>query len=113
MLHYLKCTNTEWKRIIEESCKKSEPKYKFKVKLGSRGTNAGQFLNIHFITTGRQDNINVSDHYQRIQIFDSNRQWKQSIGSYGSDDGQFNCPTGVLFNSESHMIVADYTNHRI
>jgi len=50
---------------------------------------------------------------RRIQIFDSNGQWKKSIGSNGSENDQFNRPMGIAFDSKSHLFVADSWNSRI
>ena len=35
------------------------------------------------------------------------------FGSYGSGQGQFNCPTDVAVDNEGFVYVADYGNHRI
>jgi DNA-binding beta-propeller fold protein YncE len=114
VLHYLKCMNSEWKRKIEEYAEKSVPIFKFIAKFGSTGSGNGLFNGAFFVTTDKLGNIYVSDFWNhRIQMFDSNGQWKQSIGSNGSDNGQFNYPRGIAFNSKNHMFIADGGNHRI
>jgi hypothetical protein len=110
----LKCTNSQWKTKIEEHAKKFVPMFKFIAKFGSQDSGNGQFNSPFFVATDRQGNIYVIDcDNHRIQVFDSNRQWKQSIGSKGSGNGQFNGPMGIAFNSKNHMFVADCGNHRI
>ena len=37
----------------------------------------------------------------------------QSFGTVGSDQGQFNGPTGVALDGEGNILVTDYDNHRI
>jgi DNA-binding beta-propeller fold protein YncE len=114
VLHYLKCTDSTWRRKIEEYIENSTPMFKFKTKFGSGGSGNGQFNGPLFVTTDKQGDIYVSDrNNHRIQVFDSNQQWKKSIGSYGSENGQFNGPIGITFNSKNHMFVADCYNRRI
>jgi len=113
-LHFLKCTNSIWKRRIEDYIMKSAPKFLFRNMFGSCGDSYGKFNGPWFITTDKKGNIYVSDWgNHRIQVFDCNGQWRQSIGSYGSNNGQFEYPMGIAFNSENHLIVADNDNHRI
>jgi hypothetical protein len=114
VLHYLKCTNSQWKKRIENYAEKSVPKFKFITKFGSNGSGNGQFSCAYFVVIDKQGNIYVSDCWNhRIQIFDRNRQWLKSIGSKGSGNDQFNYPTGIAFNSKNHLFVADSDNHRI
>jgi tripartite motif-containing protein 71 len=113
-LHYLKCTNSDWKGKAEQHIINSAPKFKFKIKFGSRGNANGQFNHHCFVTTDEKGNIYVSDSANhRIQKFDSNGQWKQSIGSYGFVEGQFVGTMGIGFNSKNHLMVVDYCNSRI
>jgi hypothetical protein len=37
----------------------------------------------------------------------------RTIGSYGSGNGQFCCPHGVLIDGQGRIIVSDSCNHRI
>lgn len=57
------------------------------------------------------DNNAYSNH--RVQIYDSNGQWKQSNGFNGSGDDQINYPLETAFNFKSHMVVANEENYRI
>ncbi|HEX9149679.1 MAG TPA: NHL repeat-containing protein, partial [Thermoanaerobaculia bacterium] len=49
----------------------------------------------------------------RIQVFDTNRQFVRSLGTAGSADGQLKEPCGVTVDSDGSVIVADTWNHRI
>jgi hypothetical protein len=102
VLHYLKCTNSQWKTKTEQYVEKYVPMFKFIAKFGSQDSGNGQFNNPEFVATDKQGNIYVSgcDNH-RIQIFDSNGQWLKSIGSKGSGNDQFNCTTGIAF---SHIL---------
>jgi tripartite motif-containing protein 71 len=113
VLHLLKCTNSVWKRKIEEYIEKSAPNFAFKIELGSNGDNHGQFNFPFFVASDKQGNIYISDcDNHRIQVFDQNGQWKQCIGSFGSKNGEFNYPKGIVVNSENHIIIVD-DSHRM
>lgn len=74
VLHYLKCTNSKWKRKIKEYIEKSAPKLNFIAKFESQGSCCnGQFWDPHFVAIDQQGNIYVSNCCNhRIQIYDSN-----------------------------------------
>jgi len=55
----------------------NEPMFEFIAKFGSKGSGSGQFINPYFVTACKQGNNYVSDFgNHKIQIFDSNEQWK-------------------------------------
>jgi tripartite motif-containing protein 71 len=113
-LHLLKCTNSKWKKRIENYIEKSAPKFEYKNKFGSYGMNNGQFVYPKYVTIDKQDNIYVSEFLShRIQIFDSKGQWKQTIGAQGFGDGEFDHPSGITVNSEDCLIVVDRGNNRV
>jgi len=59
-------------------------------------------------------NVYVADtNNHRIQKFDSGGSFQAKWRSYGSGDGQFNCPGGVAVDSSGNVYVADTINHRI
>ena len=59
-----------------------------------------------------QGNVVVDNH--RVQVLRcSDGAHLRTIGSYGSDAGEFNQPRGVAFDSAGHIIVADKYNHRV
>jgi len=75
VLHYLKCTNSQWKTKIEQYAAKSVAHFQFITKFGSKGSGNGQFRNPWFVFNDKQGNIYVSDsNNHRIQIFDGNGQ---------------------------------------
>lgn len=84
-LHYLMCSNFKWLKRIKKFIMKSAPRFELKIKFGSSGSDDGQLSCTWFVTSDKQGNIYVSDSDNgRIQIFDSNGQWKQCIGLRGS-----------------------------
>jgi hypothetical protein len=75
VLNYLKCTNSEWKKRIEEHIEKSAPKFTFIAKFGSLANRDGQFNCPCFVIADKQGNIYVSDYFNHIiQMFDSDGQ---------------------------------------
>jgi tripartite motif-containing protein 71 len=83
-------------------------------KFGSKGGDNTQFSCSFFVITDKKGRIYVSDSgNHRIQVFEENGQWKETIGSLGRKNGEFNFPCGIAFNSRNHMIIADSGNHRV
>jgi len=59
-------------------------------------------------------NVYVADDgNHRIQKFNSSGTFLAKWGSEGSDDGQFNYPSGLAVDSGGNVYVADTWNHRI
>jgi DNA-binding beta-propeller fold protein YncE len=47
----------------------------------------------------------------RVQIFDSDGNYKRKFGSEGKDsDGQFNLPSSIVSDAHGNLLVLDYTN---
>ena len=81
---------------------------------GSDGSQNGQFCRPWGICCDQQGHIIVGDRSNhRIQVFDSNGQFKHKFGTEGMRPGQFNRPAGVAVTREGHIVVADKDNHRI
>lgn len=81
---------------------------------GSEGSGNGQFCRPWGICCDQQGHIIVGDRSNhRIQVFDSNGQFKHKFGTEGMRPGQFNRPAGVAVTREGHIVVADKDNHRI
>lgn len=63
------------------------------------------------------DSIYVVDHCnQRVQVFDSNRNYKATLGEtgvIGSDAAHFNWPWGIAVDANHRVYVADLENHRV
>ena len=57
-------------------------------------------------------NIYVSSNDHHIYVFDQRGHLKNTIGSKGSGDGQFNAPSSISITGEV-MYIADFGNHRI
>jgi len=58
--------------------------------------------------------IFVSDsENHRIEIFEPDGTLRQTLGSKGSQDGEFNSPSGITLNSKGHLIVCDTNNSRV
>ena len=49
----------------------------------------------------------------RLQVFDTAGRSLATIGSSGTDDGQFRRPAGIAIDSAGHSIVADWGNERV
>ena len=81
---------------------------------GSDGSQNGQFCRPWGICCDQQGHIIVGDRSNhRVQVFDSNGQFKHKFGTEGMRPGQFNRPAGVAVTREGHIVVADKDNHRI
>jgi tripartite motif-containing protein 2/3 len=46
----------------------------------------------------------------RVQIFDSEGNYKRQFGTEGKEDGQFNCPDGLASDAHGNLLVVDHTN---
>lgn len=49
----------------------------------------------------------------RIQVFDTDLNFKQSIGSSGSGTGQLLQPHDIKFDKDGNMYVVEYQNNRV
>ena len=65
-----------------------------------------------FVAVDDSGDVYVTSFDHRIYVFDQTGQLKNTIGSYGSDDGQFDCPHGICIKGDE-MYVADGENNRI
>jgi tripartite motif-containing protein 71 len=46
----------------------------------------------------------------RVQIFDSEGNYKRKFGTEGKEDGQLFRPTGLASDAHGNLLVVDYTN---
>jgi DNA-binding beta-propeller fold protein YncE len=82
---------------------------------GHEGTGEGEFgdtteLAFHPVT----GNLLVADtENHRIQVFDSDGNFLLQWGGYGSGEGSFYRPMGLVIDSEGLVFVADQNNHRL
>ena len=81
-------------------------------KVVTKNNSMGQPWGIAF---GRNGLWAVADDYPNhcVYIFDDTDQLVREIGSYGSNNGEFNNPRGVAFDSHNHLYVVDHSNHRL
>ena len=81
--------------------------------IGKRGKEDGEFLNITGIAIDNYKQLYVADSdLNCIQKFKLDGQFIYKFGSYGSDNGQFDSPHGLLV-CHSKLFVCDRHNHRI
>ena len=78
-----------------------------------RGTKDDEFDEPHGITLYDNQVYVCDTGNSRIQVFDADLKFCQSIGSHGTEEGQFNEPCDVTFDSDGNMFVADTKNDRV
>ena len=80
---------------------------------GSKGFGRGQFNGPRGVTVDDDGNILVADNH-RIQKFTSKFQFITSVGSYGSNNLQFDHPVSVAVSPTTKVIaISDCLNHRV
>ncbi|MCH8869410.1 MAG: hypothetical protein IIC85_06835, partial [Chloroflexi bacterium] len=50
---------------------------------------------------------------QRITIFDGEGNFKTRWGAKGNGDGEFDGPSGIVFDSDDNMLLVDHRNNRV
>jgi len=66
------------------------------------------------IAIGPNDRIYVSDAYNnRVQVFDTDGRWLQSIGGLGLWGGRFRVAAGISAARDGSLFVGDFYNNRI
>ena len=91
-------------------------KFVTKIGTGKAGSGKEELNSPRGIVVSSQDIAYIADGLNhRIQVFcGDNWRFKLTIGSLGSDPGQFNVPCGVALNStEDKLFVSDNKNNRI
>ena len=88
---------------------------KFIVAVGRRGNQPLEFINpIGIAIHPLNKKVYVADcNNHRIQILNPDLTFSSSFGSHGSDNGQFQHPWDVAFDSKGNVYVADAKNRRI
>jgi DNA-binding beta-propeller fold protein YncE len=78
---------------------------------GEQGGGNGEFYSPQGITVlGSSGEVAVADYNNhRVQIFDSEGNYKRQFGTAGKEDGQFNNPTGLASDAHGNLLVADNT----
>jgi DNA-binding beta-propeller fold protein YncE len=79
---------------------------------GEKGSGDGKFDSPEGITVlGSSGEVAVADcSNHRVQIFDSEGNYKRQFGTYGKEDGQFNFPAGLASDAHGNLLVTDRTN---
>lgn len=104
-LLFLSVCDSRWRALYEEYLTRDCPKFRFKSTFGVEGSSHGQFLYPFFVITDKQGHIYVSDYSNnRIEIFNSVGQWKQSVPCSAG-------PNGMAFNSSNQLIVSCFDSH--
>jgi len=84
-------------------------------KIGSKGSKSLHFRLPYCVTVSENDCFFVADCFNhRIQCFDSQGGFLFHFGSYGKDQGCFNEPKDIQFDSKNQrLVIADTLNQRI
>jgi hypothetical protein len=79
---------------------------------GKGGSGDGEFKAPQGITVlGSSGEVAVADESNhRVQIFDSEGNYKRQFGTEGKEDGQLFCPSGLASDAHSNLLVTDDTN---
>jgi hypothetical protein len=79
---------------------------------GEEGSGDGEFLRPRGITVfGSSGEVAVADgSNHRVQIFDSEGNYKRQFGTEGEEDGQLFCPYDLTSDAHGNLLVLDYTN---
>jgi DNA-binding beta-propeller fold protein YncE len=91
----------------------------FLFSFGVSGTGDGEFLEPRAIACGPAGLLAVSDvgksqqARDRIQVFDANGTFLCGFASTGSGEGEIRFVTGLAFDSEGRIYVAEAPNHRV
>jgi DNA-binding beta-propeller fold protein YncE len=79
---------------------------------GKRGSGNGEFDHPSGITVlGSSGEVAVADRSNhRVQIFDSEGNYKRQFGTEGNEDGQLFSPAGLASDAHGNLLVTDRTN---
>lgn len=81
---------------------------------GEHGSVAGQFIYVSSLTQDDGGNYYVCEYggNDRVQKFDVDGNWLTEFGGFGTGDGQFQRPMGIVWR-DGQLYVADSINNRI
>jgi tripartite motif-containing protein 2/3/tripartite motif-containing protein 71 len=66
------------------------------------------------VTVNKKGEIIIVEYgAHRVSVYSQAGEKLRSFGSYGSGEGQFECPRGVAVDNNDNILVADADNHRI
>ena len=90
--------------------------YRPVLSFGQLGSAAGMLSFPRGLAVNERDEIAVADSgsaNNRVQVFSSDGTCLRSFGSKGDKQGEFNLPNGIVFDTNSNIIVADTNNNRV
>eukprot|EP00935_MAST-01C_sp_MAST-1C-sp1_P001288 g1288.t1 len=85
-------------------------------KTGKSGSGDGLFdTPMGIAVLGSEGEVAVADGYNnnRVQIFDREGNYLRQFGTYGTEDGQFACPTSLASDAHGNILVTDYLTSRL
>ncbi len=66
------------------------------------------------VAVGPDSNVYVTDELRHVvTVFDRDGLFLNHIGERGDGEGEFDRPSGIVFNASGHMLVVDTLNHRV
>ena len=66
------------------------------------------------VTVGPNSDVYVTDELRHlVSVFDRDGLFLRHIGEHGIGEGQFDRPSGIVFNASGRMLVVDTLNHRV
>jgi len=82
---------------------------------GTNGRGEGEFGFLTDVAEDSAGNLYVSEYgdFDRIQKFSPNGDYLCSLGTHGTEDGNFLRPQGLAIDDKDQLWVADACNHRI
>lgn len=81
---------------------------------GTRGHKPGEFIFPVSLTEDSAGNVYVAEYgaHDRVQKFSSTGKWLLEFGTFGTEDGQFQRPSGIIW-IDGRVYVADAFNNRL
>ena len=82
---------------------------------GWEGHTPGDLYQPRGVAVNKNDQIIVSEGgNHRISVFTSSGSFVSCFGGFGAEDGQFNCPAGLMyFQNGTKLVIADEENCRL
>ncbi|RNI22580.1 SMP-30/gluconolactonase/LRE family protein [Rufibacter latericius] len=90
----------------------------YQMKIGSNGTGDEQFQVTIAVALDQHGNIYIADYADfsgnsQVKKFSPEGTFLLKFGASGSEDGQFNIPSGLAVDGAGNVFVSDQNNHRI
>jgi len=66
------------------------------------------------VAVGLDSNVYVTDELRNVvTVFDRDGLFLNHVGGGGNGEGQFDRPSGIVFNASGNMLIVDTLNHRV